>query len=51
MLETNKCYLLDCGSELYVWMGRDTSLEARKSASAAAEVILYFFLAFHSLFF
>ncbi|KAJ4810633.1 Villin-4 [Rhynchospora pubera] len=39
-LETNKCYLLDCGSEIFVWMGRDTSLEARKSASGAAEELL-----------
>ena len=39
MLQTNKCYLLDCGIEVYVWMGRNTSLEERKSASTVAEVI------------
>lgn len=38
LLETNKCYLLDCGVEAFVWTGRNTSLEERKSASAAAEV-------------
>lgn len=38
LLETNKCYLLDCGAELYVWMGRITSLQERKGASEAAEV-------------
>lgn len=40
LLDTNKCYLLDCGLEVFVWMGRSTSLDERKSASAAAEVIL-----------
>ncbi|XP_072969994.1 villin-5-like isoform X2 [Typha angustifolia] len=39
-LETNSCYLLVCGIELYVWMGRSTSLDERKSAGAAAEELL-----------
>jgi gelsolin len=38
LLEPNKCYLLDCGGEMYVWMGRNTSLQERKGASKAAEV-------------
>lgn len=38
LLETSKCYLLDCGVEVFVWMGRATSLDERKSASKAAEV-------------
>lgn len=38
LLETNKSYILDCGAELFVWVGRTTSLEDRKSASEAAEV-------------
>ncbi|KAG0495453.1 hypothetical protein HPP92_000144 [Vanilla planifolia] len=37
LLNTNKCYILDCEFEVFVWMGRSTSLEERKSASAAAE--------------
>eukprot|EP01018_Ginkgo_biloba_P036884 Gb_31397 [translate_table: standard] len=37
MLESNKCYLLDCGGEIYVWVGRVTQLEERKAASSAAE--------------
>lgn len=37
LLDTSKCYLLDCGTEIFVWMGRTTSLDERKSASAAAE--------------
>lgn len=41
-LDTYKCYLLDCGSEIFVWMGRNTSLDERKSASGAAEVLPYF---------
>ncbi|KAL8235073.1 hypothetical protein R6Q59_021173 [Mikania micrantha] len=40
LLETNKCYLLDCGSEVHVWMGRDTSMEERKAANGAAEEYL-----------
>ena len=36
MLESNKCYLLDCGVDLYVWVGRVTQLEERKSMSLAA---------------
>ncbi|KAI3803150.1 hypothetical protein L1987_31299 [Smallanthus sonchifolius] len=37
LLETDKCYLLDCGSEVHVWMGRNTSMEERKAANGAAE--------------
>ncbi|KAH7557224.1 hypothetical protein JRO89_XS11G0077900 [Xanthoceras sorbifolium] len=37
MLENNKCYLLDRGSELFVWVGRVTQVEERKAASQAAE--------------
>ncbi|XP_078170787.1 villin-5-like isoform X1 [Carex rostrata] len=40
LLETNNCYLLDCGAELYVWTGRSTSLEERKAAIAAAEGLI-----------
>ena len=43
ILESNKCYLLDCGAELYVWVGRVTQLEERKSTSLAAEVSMSFF--------
>lgn len=37
MLENNKCYLLDCGAEVFVWVGRVTQVEDRKAASQAAE--------------
>lgn len=40
VLDTNKCYVLDCGVEVFVWMGRITSLEERKVASSAAEDLL-----------
>ncbi|KOM28975.1 hypothetical protein LR48_Vigan627s002400 [Vigna angularis] len=40
LLETNKCYILDCGLEVYVWMGRNTSLDERKSASGAADKLV-----------
>ncbi|KAJ3683840.1 hypothetical protein LUZ60_014067 [Juncus effusus] len=37
MLENNKCFLLDCGAEIFVWVGRVTQIDDRKSASKAAE--------------
>jgi gelsolin len=40
LLETNKCYILDSGAEVFVWMGRNTSLDERKSASTAAEELV-----------
>ena len=40
-LETNKCYILDCEAKVFVWMGRNTPLDERKSASGAADVILH----------
>lgn len=40
LLNTQNCYLLDCGLEVFVWMGRNTSLEDRKTASLAAEELL-----------
>lgn len=36
-LENNKCYLLDCGTEVFVWIGRVTQLEERKAAIQTAE--------------
>ncbi|CAN6450893.1 unnamed protein product [Victoria cruziana] len=40
LLMTEKCYLLDCGNEVYVWMGRNTSLDERKSVCSAAEELV-----------
>ncbi|XP_042447003.1 villin-2-like [Zingiber officinale] len=37
MLENYKCYLLDCGDEVFVWVGRVTQIEERKAASKTAE--------------
>ncbi|CAN4089904.1 unnamed protein product [Withania somnifera] len=39
-LENNKCYLLDCGAEVFVWVGRVTQLEERKAAIQTAEEYL-----------
>ncbi|XP_042940823.1 villin-3-like isoform X2 [Carya illinoinensis] len=36
-LENNKCYLLDCGTELFIWVGRVMQLEERKAAIQVAE--------------
>ncbi|XP_021634857.1 villin-4 isoform X2 [Manihot esculenta] len=41
LLDTNKCYILDCGLEVFVWMGRNTSLDERKAASGAAEELVH----------
>ncbi|XP_021278975.1 villin-1 isoform X1 [Herrania umbratica] len=40
MLEKNKCYMLDCGAEVFVWMGRNTSITERKTSISAAEDFL-----------
>lgn len=39
-LNTNKCYILDCGIELFTWVGRDTSLEERKTTILVAEELI-----------
>ncbi|KAK2976889.1 hypothetical protein RJ640_010812 [Escallonia rubra] len=36
-LENNKCYILDCGAEVFVWVGRVTQVEDRKAAIQTAE--------------
>ncbi|XP_063947000.1 villin-3 [Daucus carota subsp. sativus] len=36
-LANNKCFLLDCGAEVFVWIGRLTKLEDRKAAVKSAE--------------
>ncbi|XVF05346.1 hypothetical protein REPUB_Repub05bG0164200 [Reevesia pubescens] len=40
MLEKDKCYMLDCGAEIFVWMGRNTSITERKTSISAAEDFL-----------
>ncbi|KAG4949307.1 hypothetical protein AAZX31_15G155600 [Glycine max] len=40
LLDTNKCYILDCGFEVFVWMGRNTSLDERKIASGVADELV-----------
>ncbi|KAF3645787.1 Villin-5 [Capsicum annuum] len=40
LLDTNGCYIIDCGIEVFVWMGRNTSLDERKTASVAADELL-----------
>ncbi|KAK7278925.1 hypothetical protein RJT34_23964 [Clitoria ternatea] len=37
LLENNKCYILDCGAEVFVWIGRVTQIEERKVACQSAE--------------
>ncbi|KAK9069227.1 hypothetical protein SSX86_013343 [Deinandra increscens subsp. villosa] len=38
--ENDKCYLMDCGSEVFVWVGRSTQVDDRKAATQAAEEFL-----------
>ncbi|KAL1206877.1 Villin-2 [Cardamine amara subsp. amara] len=40
MLENTKCYLLDCGAEVFIWVGRVTQVDERKAASQSAEEFL-----------
>ncbi|KAM1697997.1 hypothetical protein ACFX14_029174 [Malus domestica] len=40
MLETDKCYMLDCDSEIFVWMGKHTSVTERKTSISATEDFL-----------
>ncbi|CAH8358418.1 unnamed protein product [Eruca vesicaria subsp. sativa] len=40
MLENTKCYLLDCGAEVFIWVGRVTQVDERKAASQSAEEYL-----------
>ncbi|XP_057987950.1 villin-4 isoform X2 [Hevea brasiliensis] len=40
LLDTNRCCILDCGLEVFVWMGRNTLLDERKAASGAAEELV-----------
>ncbi|KAG8367888.1 hypothetical protein BUALT_Bualt16G0119400 [Buddleja alternifolia] len=40
ILENNKCYLLDCGAEVFVWVGRVTQVDERKAAIKVAEDFL-----------
>ncbi|PWZ31464.1 Villin-2 [Zea mays] len=40
VLENTKCFLLDCGAEIYVWVGRVTQMEDRKSATKAVDEFL-----------
>ncbi|KAJ4830498.1 Villin-4 [Turnera subulata] len=40
LLDTNNCYILDCGVEVFVWNGRNSPLDERKTASGAAEELV-----------
>ncbi|GJV50106.1 villin-1 isoform X1 [Tanacetum coccineum] len=40
MLESNKCYLLDGDIQIFVWMGKTTSITERKKSISAAEDFL-----------
>ncbi|KAG9134742.1 hypothetical protein Leryth_001049 [Lithospermum erythrorhizon] len=37
LFENKKCYILDCGAEVFVWVGRVTKVDERKAAIKAAE--------------
>ncbi|XP_073269099.1 villin-4-like isoform X2 [Primulina huaijiensis] len=41
LLDSYKCYLVDCGTEAFVWMGRNTSLTARKAARKTVDEVLH----------
>ncbi|KAK1306758.1 Villin-1 [Acorus calamus] len=37
MLSMDKCYMLDCTAEIYIWTGRNTTITERKTAISATE--------------
>eukprot|EP01091_Cochliopodium_minus_P004352 TRINITY_DN1423_c0_g1_i4.p1 TRINITY_DN1423_c0_g1~~TRINITY_DN1423_c0_g1_i4.p1 ORF type:complete len:1316 (+),score=543.79 TRINITY_DN1423_c0_g1_i4:356-3949(+) len=39
-LESDGCYLLDCGEEVYLWTGKKTSMDYRKKALVQSEKML-----------
>ncbi|KAL0339926.1 UNVERIFIED_CONTAM: Villin-4 [Sesamum radiatum] len=41
LLDMSKCYILDCGMEVFVWMGKSTSLDEKKAASRTADELLH----------
>ncbi|XP_021891713.1 villin-1 isoform X2 [Carica papaya] len=40
MLEKDKCYMLDCDAEVFIWVGRNTSVSERKTSISASEDFL-----------
>ncbi|KAL1534058.1 Villin-4 [Salvia divinorum] len=40
LLDSNKCYVLDCVMEVFVWVGKSTSLEERKTLSSTVHELL-----------
>ncbi|XP_042055271.1 villin-4-like [Salvia splendens] len=40
LLNSNKCYILDCGMEVFVWVGKNTSLKERKTLSSTVHEIV-----------
>lgn len=40
LLHTNKCYIVDCGTELFTWVGRDTSLDERRATALLVEKLI-----------
>ncbi|KAL3629767.1 Villin-4 [Castilleja foliolosa] len=40
LLDTHKCFVIDCGTEVFIWMGRNTSLNQRKAASSCVDEFL-----------
>ncbi|KAH7293292.1 hypothetical protein KP509_28G019500 [Ceratopteris richardii] len=40
LLSSNKCYILDCGTEYFAWVGRDSSLEERRTMITILEGLI-----------
>ncbi|XP_073114819.1 villin-1 [Elaeis guineensis] len=41
MLSSDKCYMLDCDAEIFIWMGRMTLVSERKASISAIEEIVH----------
>lgn len=43
MLDSNKAYILDCETEIFVWFGKNASLEKKRTAQSLAEEFMTLF--------
>lgn len=40
LLNTNNCYIVDCGTEMFAWVGRDTQIEERRATTLVLEKLI-----------
>lgn len=40
MLSSDKCYMLDCETPMFVWLGKTTLMTERRTSISAVEVMI-----------